>query len=55
VFTDSTLVALAESMPTDDAGLLAVPGVGRAKLDRYGPAVLAILAGQDPPAVVDPE
>ena len=53
VFTDSTLIALAESMPTDDAGLLAVPGVGRSKLDRYGPAVLAILAGREPPPVED--
>jgi DNA helicase-2/ATP-dependent DNA helicase PcrA len=53
VFTDSTLIAMAESLPTDEAALLGVPGVGRAKLDRYGPAVLAILAGQEPPPVQD--
>ena len=53
VFTDNTLIAIAEAMPADDAGLLAVPGVGRAKLDRYGPAVLAILAGEEPPEPVD--
>ncbi len=54
VFTDATLIALAEAMPASDAELLAVPGLGRAKLERYGPAVLALLAGEEPPAVVDP-
>jgi len=42
VFTDATLVALAEARPTTDAELLAVPGVGRAKLERYGADVLAL-------------
>jgi DNA helicase-2/ATP-dependent DNA helicase PcrA len=42
VFTDATLVAIAESVPVDVASLAAVPGVGRAKLDRYGPEVLEL-------------
>ncbi len=42
IFTDATLVAIAESMPGDLASLASVPGVGRAKLDRYGSEVLAL-------------
>ena len=48
VFTDATLTALAEATPTDLRGVAAVPGVGTMKLDRYGAAVLEILAGSDP-------
>jgi DNA helicase II / ATP-dependent DNA helicase PcrA len=43
VFTDATLVAIAETAPPDLARLAAVPGVGPAKLDRYGSQVLEIL------------
>ena len=43
VFTDATLVAIAENLPADEAALARVPGVGPAKLARYGPAVLALL------------
>jgi DNA helicase-2/ATP-dependent DNA helicase PcrA len=47
VFTDKTLMAIAESVP-DDAGELArIPGVGARKLNRYGADVLAICAGQE--------
>ena len=49
VFTDATLVAIAETTPADEAGLAAVPGVGPAKLARYGPDVLALLQGADLP------
>lgn len=45
VFTDATLMAIAERRPRDASGLLSVPGVGRVKCDQYGPPVLAILAG----------
>jgi len=45
VFTDATLLAIAERRPTDDAALLAIPGIGRNKLDRYGSEVIAIVAG----------
>lgn len=43
VFTDATLMAIAERAPADPEGLLAIPGVGRIKLEQYGPAVLGIL------------
>jgi DNA helicase II / ATP-dependent DNA helicase PcrA len=46
VFTDATLVAIAEAMPADHAGLARISGVGAAKLERYGAAVLALLAPQ---------
>ncbi|MEZ0076719.1 ATP-dependent DNA helicase UvrD2 [Planotetraspora sp. GP83] len=40
VFTDVTLQAIAERVPTSEEGLLAIAGIGRVKLDRYGEAVL---------------
>jgi ATP-dependent DNA helicase RecQ len=43
VFNDAALRAMAEARPTDEAGLLAVPGVGPAKLQRYGAAFLESL------------
>jgi DNA helicase-2/ATP-dependent DNA helicase PcrA len=43
IFTDATLMAIAETTPATEAALLAVSGVGRGKLDKYGPAVLAIV------------
>jgi DNA helicase-2/ATP-dependent DNA helicase PcrA len=44
VFTDLTLIALAEALPTTDTELLAVSGVGLTKLERYGADVMAICA-----------
>ncbi|MQA86854.1 MAG: AAA family ATPase [Streptosporangiales bacterium] len=46
IFTDATLQAIAERRPADELGLLAIPGVGRVKLERYGAAVLE-LCGSD--------
>ena len=43
VFSDATLLAIAECRPTDDAALLAIPGIGRSKLDTYGPEVIGIV------------
>jgi DNA helicase-2/ATP-dependent DNA helicase PcrA len=43
VFTDATLVAIAETMPADEGALARDPGVGAAKLERYGEAVLDAL------------
>jgi DNA helicase-2/ATP-dependent DNA helicase PcrA len=43
VFSDATLLAIAERRPTDDAALLAIPGIGRSKLDAYGPEVIGIV------------
>ncbi|MFJ6390415.1 ATP-dependent DNA helicase UvrD2 [Streptomyces sp. NPDC091972] len=47
VFTDKTLMAIAEAVPDDEHGLARIPGVGRRKLNRYGADVLAICAGQE--------
>lgn len=44
VFTDATLVAMAELLPRDQATLARIPGVGASKLGRYGDDVLALLA-----------
>ncbi|MDR2381467.1 MAG: HRDC domain-containing protein, partial [Bifidobacteriaceae bacterium] len=43
VFHDSTLRALAAGRPASKAELAAVPGIGRAKIEAYGQAVLALL------------
>ena len=43
VFHDRTLVALAAARPQDEDALLRVPGVGPAKLERFGAALLALL------------
>jgi ATP-dependent DNA helicase RecQ len=42
VFHDATLVELARACPGDAAGLRRVPGIGAAKLERYGREILAI-------------
>jgi DNA helicase-2/ATP-dependent DNA helicase PcrA len=48
VFTDATLLAIAQARPDVATELARIPGVGKAKLERYGPDVLAICAGQEP-------
>ena len=48
VFSDATLTAIAESRPASTPQLLAVPGIGPAKLDLYGDAVLALVRGEEP-------
>jgi DNA helicase-2/ATP-dependent DNA helicase PcrA len=45
VFSDATLKAIAEMRPGSKAEMLDVPGVGPAKLERYGAAFLAALDG----------
>lgn len=44
VFTDATLTAIAEAAPPDRAALLSISGIGTVKADRYGAAVLEIVA-----------
>jgi DNA helicase-2/ATP-dependent DNA helicase PcrA len=44
VFHNSTLAEIAERRPTTIAELASVPGVGPAKLERYGPELLEALA-----------
>jgi DNA helicase-2/ATP-dependent DNA helicase PcrA len=53
VFTDRTLMAIAETAPDDEHQLARIPGVGMRKLTRYGADVLAICAGQYPAADTD--
>ena len=43
VFTDATLTAIAEQRPTDVASLVKIPGIGQAKLDKYGEDVLSLV------------
>jgi ATP-dependent DNA helicase RecQ len=43
VFSDATLIAMAEARPQNDDQLLAIPGVGPRKLAAYGEAFLALL------------
>ncbi len=43
VFSDAVLARMAAAQPTDEAGLLAISGVGPAKLARYGEAFLRAL------------
>jgi DNA helicase-2/ATP-dependent DNA helicase PcrA len=46
IFTDATLTAIAEAKPASLAELANVAGVGKAKLERYGEAVLELLRGE---------
>ncbi|OBK42544.1 ATP-dependent DNA helicase [Mycobacterium kubicae] len=43
VFTDNTLIAIAELLPADDAALIAIPGIGARKLEQYGAEVLELV------------
>ncbi|WP_108461116.1 DNA helicase RecQ [Devosia naphthalenivorans] len=45
IFHDATLRAMALAKPTHPHDMLNLPGVGQAKLDRYGEDFLAVLAG----------
>ncbi|MFE1556156.1 ATP-dependent DNA helicase UvrD2 [Streptomyces sp. NPDC058734] len=47
VFTDKTLMAIAEAAPSEPGELSMISGVGGRKLDRYGADVLAICTGQE--------
>ena len=47
VFTDATLVAIAEARPRSDLDLFKVQGLGKVKVDKYGEQVLAVLAAGD--------
>ncbi|MGI8677581.1 MAG: ATP-dependent helicase [Jatrophihabitans sp.] len=51
VFSDATLVAIADAHPKSRAGLAQISGVGPTKLTRYADPVLAVLSGADPSAV----
>nr|WP_249416529.1 ATP-dependent DNA helicase UvrD2 [Streptomyces sp. TS71-3] len=49
VFTDKTLVAIAETVPEQESELARIPGVGIRKTRRFGAQVLAICAGDEGP------
>jgi DNA helicase-2/ATP-dependent DNA helicase PcrA len=42
IFTDATLLAIAETRPTDERELLRIPGIGRTKITKYAEPVLNI-------------
>ena len=44
IFHDKTRSELAIAKPTSRSEMARVPGVGDAKLDRYGPAFLEVIA-----------
>jgi ATP-dependent DNA helicase RecQ len=44
IFHNDTLAAIAAARPGDPEALAAIPGVGRSKLERYGQALLRVVA-----------
>jgi ATP-dependent DNA helicase RecQ len=44
IFHDKTLIELAAARPSSRNEMAGVPGIGETKLDRYGPAFLAVIA-----------
>ncbi|MEV4636498.1 ATP-dependent DNA helicase UvrD2 [Actinoplanes sp. NPDC049548] len=48
VFTDATIVAIAERRPSSPPELLAIAGIGPRKLAQYGAAVFALVGGASP-------
>lgn len=46
VFTDATLIAIAEQRPSDEAALVAISGIGATKLERFGSDVIALVQGE---------
>ena len=46
VFTDATLAAIAERLPSDVSALVAIPGIGQSKLDKFGDEVLALVTAR---------
>ncbi|GAA4863673.1 ATP-dependent DNA helicase UvrD2 [Kitasatospora terrestris] len=54
VFTDATLMAIAEDCPGTPQELALISGVGAMKLDKYGSDVLLLCAGEVPELVDEP-
>ncbi|GGQ40016.1 ATP-dependent DNA helicase UvrD2 [Couchioplanes azureus] len=52
VFTDATIVAIAERRPSTPPELLAIAGIGPRKLGQYGAAVFALVGGASPAELV---
>lgn len=53
IFTDRTLAEIAQQRPSTRDALARISGLGQVKLDRYGEALLALLAGRSTPSLVD--
>jgi len=47
IMHDKTLKQIAALKPDTDAKLLSVDGIGKAKLDKYGAAIIGLVAGQN--------
>ena len=47
IFNDKTLIAMAKSGAADERELLRIPGVGPAKMEKYGEAFLRVLRGEE--------
>lgn len=47
VFTDATLIAIAEALPGSARQLIKIPGIGATKIDRYGADVLEVIENSD--------
>jgi len=50
IFTNQTMEALVRERPTTPAALGEIKGLGRARIERYGDALLQAVAGVEPPA-----
>ena len=50
IFHDATLKQMAALRPADAAALLAIGGVGQAKLSRYGERFLSVISAHRAPA-----
>ncbi|MEX3507120.1 ATP-dependent DNA helicase UvrD2 [Corynebacterium sp. LK2590] len=44
IFSDATLLAIAEQLPTDEAALLSVSGVGPSKMEKFGAEILSLVS-----------
>ena len=53
IFNDATLEGIATADPHAVEDLAGVSGVGRAKLERFGPDVMRVLGGADPQEVAE--
>ena len=49
IFHDKTLIELAATRPASRTDMANIPGIGEAKLNRYGEAFLAVIAGHGDP------
>ena len=48
VMHTKTMIAIANALPSTPAELLAIKGLGKAKVQKYGPEILSVVAGREP-------